>query len=85
MDFTGKPLKSMVYIGPAGYRTEAQRRAGSCREWAMRSRFLRSSSFSLVWTALWPLVGGEDLFPQSNSARRDFYELVGLNELDGLF
>ncbi|MEE9262950.1 MAG: RNA methyltransferase, partial [Vicinamibacteria bacterium] len=26
MDFTGKPLKSMVYIGPAGYRTEAQLR-----------------------------------------------------------
>ena len=24
MDFTGKVLKSMVYIGPAGYRTEAQ-------------------------------------------------------------
>ncbi len=23
MDFTGKALKSMVYIGPAGYRTEA--------------------------------------------------------------
>ncbi len=26
MDFTGKALKSMVYIGPAGYRTEAQLR-----------------------------------------------------------
>lgn len=26
MDFTGKPLKSMVYIGPAGYRTETQLR-----------------------------------------------------------
>ena len=26
MDFTGKPLKSMVYISPAGYRTEAQLR-----------------------------------------------------------
>jgi TfoX/Sxy family transcriptional regulator of competence genes len=26
MDFTGKPLKTMVYIGRAGYRTEAQLR-----------------------------------------------------------
>ncbi len=31
MDFTGKPLKSMVYIGPAGYRTEAQ-----LRRWVMQ-------------------------------------------------
>ena len=26
MDFTGRPLKSMVYIGPAGCRTEEQLR-----------------------------------------------------------
>ena len=26
MDFTGRALKSMVYIGPAGYRTEVQLR-----------------------------------------------------------
>lgn len=27
MDFTGKPLKSMVYVGPAGYRTDDDLRA----------------------------------------------------------
>ena len=27
MDFTGKPLKGMIYLGPAGYRTPAKLRA----------------------------------------------------------
>jgi TfoX/Sxy family transcriptional regulator of competence genes len=32
MDFTGKPLKSMVYIAPAGYAS-----AASLRRWVARS------------------------------------------------
>jgi TfoX/Sxy family transcriptional regulator of competence genes len=27
MDFTGRPLRSMVYVGPAGYRSDADLRA----------------------------------------------------------
>jgi len=38
MDFTGRPMKSMVYVGPAGLRSE-----GSLKSWVDRSvRFARS-------------------------------------------
>ncbi len=38
MDFTGKPMKSMIYVDPAGFETEQK-----LRDWVNRSvRFARS-------------------------------------------
>ncbi len=38
MDFTGKPLKGMVYVAPAGFRTEA-----ALRNWVQRTTDFASS------------------------------------------
>ena len=45
---------------------------------------MKQEGYSSLSDRVWPHVGRQDAFPQPDAFRRDFHELVVVDELDGL-